>query len=333
MVAPVTAPRLKVAILDDYGHVALDAADWSPVAALADITVFDRPFTLDEAADALQDFEILCTLRERQPFPRSLIERLPKLRYICVTGKRYDTVDVAAATERGVLVTNTPVAGAGQGGVAELTWGLILAVARNIPREDHLMRQGEWQHGLGMTLRGKTLGIVGLGSIGADVARIGRCFGMNVIAWSPNLTTERAGEAGVTAVSKDQLFASSDVVTLHLALGDCTRHIVGATEIASMRASAILVNTARAGLIDEDALLRALETSKIAGAGVDVFSDEPLPRSHRFRTEDKAVITPHLGYYTHEMIGAYYTFAVENISSFIMKKPLRLVAESNPGIL
>jgi phosphoglycerate dehydrogenase-like enzyme len=320
---------MKIAILDDYLRLSQEVADWTDLRARAEVTVFDRPLGPPEvAAEALAEFEILCTLRERMPFPRDLIERLPRLRYLCVTGKRYDTVDVAAAAERGVLVSNTPVTGAGSGAVVELTWGLILALVRHIAAEDRMMRLGGWQHFAGTTLKGKRLGIVGLGGLGSGVARIGAAFGMEVCAWSPNLTEARAKAAGARLVSKAELFAESDVVTLHLALAPSTHGVVGAAEIGSMKASAVLVNTARAGLLDEEALLAALRAGRIAGAGLDVYSVEPLPEDHPIRSLPNVVITPHLGYFTREMLSSYYRDAVENIAAFLNGRPIRLVGPS-----
>jgi D-3-phosphoglycerate dehydrogenase len=320
-------PRHRIAVLDDYLRVSQSAADWSALAERAEIVVFDRPMTLDQAASDLADFDILCTLRERQPFPRALIERLPRLRYLCVTGKRYDTIDIAAAAERGVVVSNTPVSGAGAGGVTELTWGLIIALARHIATEGALMREGGWQHTVGSTLRGKRLGVVGLGGIGADVARIGAAFGMEVVAWSPNLTPERAQAAGVRGIGKIELFETSDVVTLHLALADSTRGAVGKAELGSMKPSARLVNTARAGLVDEAALVDVLERGAIAGAALDVFSVEPLPEDHVLRRLPNIILTPHLGYMTEEMLSSYYKDAVENICSYLDGAPIRVVSD------
>lgn len=319
---------MKIAILDDYLRLSQEVADWTGLRARAEVTVFDQPLDPQAAAEALADFEILCTLRERMPFPRDLIERLPQLRYLCVTGKRYDTIDVAAAAERGVLVSNTPVTGAGSGAVVELTWGLILALVRNIAAEDRMMRSGGWQHFAGTTLKGKRLGIVGLGGLGSGVARIGVAFGMEVCAWSPNLTEARAEAAGARLVSKAELFAESDVVTLHLALAPSTHGVVGQTEIGSMKASAVLVNTARAGLLDEEALLAALRTGRIAGAGLDVYAVEPLPEDHPVRSLPNVVITPHLGYFTREMLSSYYGDAIENITAFLDGRPIRLVGPS-----
>lgn len=317
---------MHIAILDDYLNLALKAADWSELSRRASITVIDRPFaTLAEAVSGLRDYDILCTLRERQPFPAELIEQLPQLKYLCVTGKRYDTVDVAAASRRGIIVSNTPVSGAGSGAVVELTWGLILSLARHIAVEDRMMRQGEWQHFAGTTLRGKTLGIVGLGGLGTGVAQIGKAFGMDVAAWSPNLTAERAAAAGVRQMSKEDLLRSSDVISLHLALAPSTHGIVGRNDIALMKPTAFLVNTARAGLLDEAALVEALQSGRIAGAALDVYSIEPLPGNHVLRSLPNVVLTPHLGYFTREMLSAYYTYAIENINAFLDGAPIRVV--------
>lgn len=317
---------MKIAVLDDYLRLSPSLADWSPLARRAEITVIDRPLPdIETAAEVLGSFDILCTLRERTAFPRRLIEQLPRLRYLCITGKRYDTVDIAACAERDIVVSNTPVAGAGAGSVTELTWGLILALARNIAFEDRHMRQGGWQHGAGTTLRGKTLGIVGLGGLGTDVARIGQAFGMDILAWSPNLTVARAEAAGASRVDKHELFARSDVVSLHLALADSTRGIVDNAAIMSMKPDGFLVNTARAGLVDEEALVAALIDKRIGGAGLDVYSIEPLPENHVMRTLPNVVLTPHLGYFTREMLAAYYSYAVENIVAYLDGQPIRVV--------
>jgi phosphoglycerate dehydrogenase-like enzyme len=318
---------MKIALLDDYLGLAPTLVDWTPVTSRATVDVIDRPLPdVKAAAAALAGYDILCTLRERTPFPGELIEELPNLRYICVTGKRYDTVDIKTAAKRGVVVSNTPVSGAGAGAVTELTWGLILSLARNIAFEDRHMRQGEWQHAAGNTLRGKRLGVVGLGGLGRDVARIGQAFGMQVQAWSPNLTDARAEEAGVARVTKHALFATSDVVSLHLALAQSTRGIVDKAAIDAMKSSACLVNTARAGLLDEEALIAALKEQRIKGAGLDVYSLEPLPEDHVLRSLSNVVLTPHLGYFTQEMLTAYYTYALENIIAFLDGAPIRVVS-------
>ncbi|WP_201835695.1 D-2-hydroxyacid dehydrogenase family protein [Microvirga zambiensis] len=318
--------RLNIAVLDDYIGVSQTVADWEPLKARANVVVFSRPLSVpEEAARELADFDIICTLRERMPIPASLIERLPRLKYIVVTGKRYDTVDVAAAAAHGVTVSNTPVSGAGSGGVAELVWGLILSLARHISSEDRMMRQGEWQHQAGTALGGKTLGILGLGGLGRRVAEIGKVFGMTVQAWSQNMTDEQAAAAGARRVSKEELFATSDVVTIHLALSDRTRGIVGAPELRAMKPTAFLVNTARGAIVDEKALVDVLRAGSIAGAGLDVYEQEPLPVDHPFRSLPNVVITPHLGYFTREMLGTYYGDAIRLIEAFLDGRPERVV--------
>jgi phosphoglycerate dehydrogenase-like enzyme len=317
---------MNIAVLDDYLSVSQRFADWSRIHARADVTVFTRPLRVpDEAASTLAKFDILCTLRERMPIPRALIECLPRLKYIVVTGKRYDTVDVAAAAERGILVSNTPVTGSGSGAVVELTWGLILALARHIASEDRLMRSGGWQHQTGITLKGRKLGVVGLGGLGQGVARIGAAFGMEVVAWSPNMTDERAAAAGARHVTKEELFATSDVITLHLALAESTVGVVGAPELARMKPTAYLVNTARGALVDEGALVETLRAGRIAGAGLDVYATEPLPLDHPLRGLSNVVLTPHLGYFTQEMLTTYYSDAIAAIEAYLDGTPIRVV--------
>jgi len=323
----IPAKKMKIALLDDYLGLATHLVDWSGVGDRATLDTVSHPLTsIEAAAEALAEYDILVTLRERTAFPAALLERLPRLRYLCVTGKRYDTVDVAAAAKYGVIVSNTPVSGAGAGAVTELTWGLILALVRNIAHEDRHMRQGGWQQGAGNTLRSKTLGIVGLGGLGREIAQLGQAFGMQVQAWSPNLTEARAAQSGARLVSKQQLFATSDVVSLHLVLGPTTAGIVDKAAIDAMQPTAWLVNTARAGLVDDAALLDALRNYRIRGAGLDVYAIEPLPREHVLRTLTNVVLTPHLGYFTEEMLSAYYRYALENIEAFLNGKPIRVVS-------
>lgn len=315
---------MKVALLDDYIGVSLQSADWSKVRERADIVVFDRPLGVpDEAAAALSDIDVICTLRERMAIPASLIERLPKLKYIVVTGKRYDAIDVAAAARRGIPVSTTTVGGgAHPGAVVELVWGLILSLARQIPREHASMQSGGWQTTIGTALAGKTLGIVGLGNLGAGVAKVGKAFGMDVIAWSPNLTDERARAAGARRVEKRELFSTSDVVSLHLVLSEMTRNIVGKPDLGAMKPTAFLVNTSRAGLVDEGALLETLAQRRIAGAALDVFSTEPPPRDCPFRSLPNVVLTPHIGYFTREQLARYYGEAAEAILAFLEGRPV-----------
>ncbi|MGV1822395.1 D-2-hydroxyacid dehydrogenase family protein [Agrobacterium tumefaciens] len=318
--------KMNVAILDDYLGISQEVADWGPLRSRANIVVFDRPLAVsEEAARELADFDVICTLRERMPIPADLIVRLPRLKYIVVTGKRYDTVDVVAAARQGILVSNTPVIGKGAGGVAELVWGLILTTTRNIASEDRVMRGGGWQTRAGMTVGGKVLGILGLGGIGQRVAEIGQVFGMKVQAWSQNMSEEQAASAGAVLVSKEALFATSDVITVHVALSERTRGIVGPTEIQSMKETAYLINTARGAIVNEAALLAALEARTIAGAGLDVYEHEPLPVDHPFRSLGNVVITPHIGYFTKDMLGTYYQDAVRLIGAFLDGRPDRIV--------
>jgi phosphoglycerate dehydrogenase-like enzyme len=261
-------------------------------------------------------------MRERTPFPRSLIERLPKLKLLVTTGKRNASVDMAACKERGVTVCGT--AGS-EGSTIELAWGLILSVVRGIPREDRALRAGRWQIKVGMELRGKTLGVLGLGRLGSQVAQIGRAFGMNVIAWSQNLTTERASAAGAELVTKQALFERSDVVTIHLVLSDRTRKLVGRDELARMKKTAYLVNTSRGPIVDETALIAALESGQIAGAGIDVYYVEPLPPDDPILQAPNTVLTPHIGYVADASYSTFYRETVEDIAAWLAGKPIRIV--------
>jgi phosphoglycerate dehydrogenase-like enzyme len=315
----------KVAILDDYQRVALRMADWQPVASLCSVESFARHLgTVEEAADALAGFEIVCLMRERMPFPRALIERLPFLKFLVVTGSHNRTLDLQAAAERDVTVSHTRGAGT-EHSTVELTWALILSAARHVAREDQAMREGQWQSTIGTTLHGKTLGVLGVGRLGSLVARIGHAFGMNVIAWSPNLTPERAAAADALWVSKADLLGQSDVLSIHLVLSDGTRGLVGANELALMQRHAILVNTSRGPIVDEAALLQALLQKRIAGAALDVFDQEPLPPSHPLRGLENVVLTPHLGYVSYESYGIFFEDMVENISAYLSGAPIRLL--------
>lgn len=318
---------MKIAILDDYQNLALDLADWSEVRARAELTVFDRPFADEaEAATALAPFDALCIMRERTPFPRSLLGRLPKLRFISSTGARNNGLDLAAAAERGVVVSHTgggPVADA----TPELAWGLLLAVARDLAGADRRMRQGAWHGGLarGRTLGAKRLGIVGLGKLGARVAAFGKAFGMELVAWSTNLTAEKAAAAGARLVSKDELFSTSDAITLHLVLSPRTRGIVGRAEIARMKPAAILINTSRGPLVDEAALIEALAERRIGGAGLDVYDREPLAKDHPLRRLENVVLAPHLGYYAEEVLRVFHADSVANVLAWMAGTPIRLL--------
>jgi len=318
---------VKIAVLDDYQNRALAFADWSKVREKAEITVFDRPFSDQaEAAKALAPFDVLCIMRERTPFPRALIESLPRLRFISSTGVRNNGLDLVAATERGIVVSNTgggPVSQA----TPELAWGLLLAVARDLVTADRIMRQGGWHQGVrgGLTLGGKRLGVVGLGKLGARIAAYGKAFDMDVVAWSTNLTADKAAAAGVKLVAKDELFATADAISLHLVLSPRSRGIVGRADLARMKPSAILINTSRGPLVDEAALIEALANKRIAGAGLDVFDREPLPADHPLRKLDNVVLAPHLGYYTDEVMRVFHGDTVENLLAWFAGAPIRLM--------
>jgi phosphoglycerate dehydrogenase-like enzyme len=313
----------RIAILDDYQHVALKMADWSRLPPECEPVVFDRNLaTEDEAARALADFDVLCLLRERMPMPRTLIERLPALKLIVVTGAHNRTLDLAAAKERGITVSHTR-GGDSQYATPELAWGLILSLMRHIPQEHQRMREGGWQETVGTALHGQTLSILGLGRLGSRMASIGRAFGMEVLAWSQNLTAERAEAAGATLVAKDELFARADVLTIHLVLGERSRGLVGAAELRRMKPSAVLVNTSRGPIVDEAALIAALERPHIRGAGLDVYDREPLPPDHPLRRLGNVVLTPHLGYVTEGTYRMFYADTVEAIAAWLAGTPVR----------
>lgn len=312
---------LKIAILDDYQKAALASADWSAVAARAEITMFSDHIDDREAlVRRLAPFDAICVMRERTPFPADLLDRLPKLRFIGSNAPHNAAIDLAAAKRQGIVVSST---GGRGNGAPELTWALILAAARRIPQETASVRAGGWQAGVGLDLAGRTLGIVGLGKIGRQVAAVGRAFGMEVIAWSDNLTDAAAAEAGVRRVGKGELFAEADWVTLHLVLSERTRGIVGAGEIARMKPSAWLVNAARGPLVDEAALIDALRRQTIAGAALDVFNVEPLPSDHPFRSLSNVMATPHVGFVTRDTYAAFHGETVENLLAWMNGAPIR----------
>jgi phosphoglycerate dehydrogenase-like enzyme len=314
---------MRIAVLDDYQRVALSFADWGQLGPDAKVDVFDRNLaTVEEAAAALEPYEVICLMRERMPMPRALIEKLPNLRLIIVTGARTHTIDFEAATGRGITVCHTHP-GESQHATSELAWGLILACARHIPEEHHRVSTGAWQETIGTVVHGKTLGILGLGKLGSRVAAIGHAFGMEIIAWSQNLTAERAEAAGARLVPKDELFAKSDVVTIHLVLSERTRGLVGARELGLMKPSAILINTSRGPIVDEAALINALRAGKIRSAGLDVYDREPLPPDHPLRTLRNVVHTPHLGYVTEGAYREFYPDMVENILAWGAHSPGR----------
>src|SRR3954454_4425896 len=318
--------RLRCAILDDYLNLALGIADWSKVTDRVDVTVFNQPFASEQAAaTALKDFEIICAMRERTPFPRSLFAALPKLKLLITSGMRNAALDMEAAKDQKVVLCGTQW---GRDPTAPLTMGLILELTRNIGRENARMHAGEpVQKLVGMEIEGRTLGVIGHGKLGSKVSALAKAFGMNVIAWSPNLTPERCKEVGVTYASKEELFKTADIITVHVVLGPRSRGLVGREDLARMKPTAYLVNTARGPIVDEAALLETLQQKKIAGAAIDVFSVEPLPIDHPFRRLDNLVLTPHLGYVTEESFRAHYSQMVECIGVWLWggEPPRRLV--------
>src|SRR6185503_1533153 len=314
---------MRIAVLDDYQGVAREMADWASLGTDCEVVYFREHFsTLEVLEEKLSPFEVVVAMRERTPFPRELLEKLPRLRLLVTTGKRNASIDVAAARSRGVTVCGTP---GSSGTTAELTWGLILALLRQIPREDRALRQGQWQTTVGLGLAGKTLGIIGLGNIGSQVAKVGAAFDMEVIAWSQNLDAERAGRAGAKRVERDELLARSDVVTVHLVLSERTRGLIGGRELARMKPTAFLVNTSRGPIVDEAALAEALKKGAIAGAGIDVYDTEPIAPNHPLLSAPNTVLTPHLGYVTRESYSAYFRGAVEDIAAWRRGAPVRVL--------
>jgi phosphoglycerate dehydrogenase-like enzyme len=318
--------RLKLAILDDYQGVALSMADWSALAPRVEIADFQDTLGEDEAlVQRLLPFSILCLMRERTPMPRRLIERLPNLRYIFTSGMRNRSIDLDACSERGIVVTGSPTL---DHPTAELTIGLMLALARQIPREDRSLHDGGWATVVGRALKGSTLGILGLGRMGLQVARLSRAFDMRVLAWSSNLTAERCAEVGVEfAGSKAQLLRESDFVSVHLMLGDRSRGTIGAAEFAMMKRSAYLINTGRAEIVDQPALIDALSNGHIAGAALDVYEQEPLPVDHPLRRLDRAILMPHQGYVVEQNYRLFFQHAVGNIRAWLDGKIINQVTD------
>jgi len=318
----------KVAILDDYAGLALDLADWSPVQTRSEVTVFDRHLSEAEAAEALRPFDVICTMRERMALPRTLIERLPNLKLITIVGLSLPNLDMAAASDCGVLVAHSDFANPRLRSVGdatpELAWGLLIATVRSLAEEHRRMRDGGWQSTTGMTLAGKTLGLLGLGRTGRRMAEYAKVFGMQVIAWSQNLTEEAAAAAGARRVEKVMLFEESDVVSIHLVLSERTRGLVGEAELALMKPHAYLINTSRGPIVDEAALLAALRTGRIAGAGLDVYDIEPPPPDHPLRRLSNVTLSPHLGYVTREMLGAFYADTIEAVVAWLDGTPIRI---------
>ena len=326
-----TKTKPRIAITDDSQNVAMSSADWSVLKNKADIIVFQKAFASEaDTAEQLKDFDIIVPMRERTAFPASLLGKLPKLRLIALTGGRAPTLNLEACTKHGILVCNT----GGQhstAATAELAFGLILACARRIPQADATMKNGGWHKGLdmGFSLSGKTMGIIGLGRLGSRVASYGRAFGMNVIAWSQNLTNEAADSGGAVRVDKHELFRLADIISIHMVLSDRSRGLIGRTELDLMKDNAILINTSRGPIVDHTALLKILESRRI-WAAIDVFDQEPLPIENSMRQTPNLVLTPHLGYSTSAVFAQFYGESVQNILAFLDQKPIRML---NPEAL
>jgi phosphoglycerate dehydrogenase-like enzyme len=312
----------KAAILDDYQDAASGLGDWDKLKDQVEFVFFTNHQTDEkEVADRLQDFDIVMMNRERTPFLKSQLDKLPNLKLLMTSGMRNFSIDIAAAQANGVVVCGTQSV---SNSTPELTWGLILSLARQIPKEDRLLREGGyWQTTVGKGLQGRVLGIVGLGRLGSMVAKVGVAFGMKIIAWSPNLTEERAAEHGATLATKEKLFSTADFVTLHMPLSDRSRGIVGAEDIAIMRSDSYLINTSRGPLVEERALVAALENNAIAGAGLDVYDVEPLPLDHPYRRLENTVLTPHLGYVVEDSYRQSHNQMIENIEAWIAGSPSR----------
>src|SRR6202790_3602539 len=307
--------KYKIAVLDDYQNVALESADWSVLGDRADISVFQDHLADPEALiERLQPFDVVCVMRERTPLPRNVIERLPNLKLIASTGAGNASIDVVAAGGHGIPVVHT---GYRSDPTIEFTWALILASARHIVTESNSVRSGGWQQTVGTDLRGKTLGVLGLGRIGSQVARVGSVFGMNLIAWSQNMTPDAAKAADATLVSKEQLFERADILTIHLVLSGRTRGLVGAAELEKMKPTAWLINASRGPIVEEQALVSVLRNKQIAGAAIDVFDVEPLPPNHPFRTLDNVLATPHVAYGTQGLYKTFFEDTVSNIRKWL----------------
>lgn len=312
---------VKIAILDDYADVSQKMADWSQLPGEFQPVVFiDNLVEHDPLVERLMNFEIICAMRERTPFPAELVERLPNLKLFITSGMRNKAVAFDALRAQGVVCCGTESPGTT---TFEHTWALILAAARGISHDDRMMKEGKWQTQIGVDLKGKTLGVLGLGKLGGFVSQVAPLFGMKVIAWSENLTQERCDEMNVEKVSKEELLKRSDILTIHTILSDRTRGLIGAEDLALMKSSAILINTSRGPIVDEEALLKVLQDRKIRGAAIDVFSQEPLPSNHPIRSLDNVLLTPHMGYVTEETYKLFYRQMVENILAWHKGEPVR----------
>lgn len=315
---------MKIAVLDDYQAVAKQFADWSALEAAHEVEIFRAHIGggRDAVVAALKDFDVIAAMRERTVFDRETLAGLEKLKFMVTTGMRNSSIDMEHLKARGIPCSGT---GGRTQTTPELAWGLILAVARNIPLEDNNMRTGQWQQTIGLDMEEKTLGIVGLGRLGREMARIGQAFKMNVIAWSQNLTDADAAEAGARRVDKAQLFAEADVVTVHYKHSERSTGLVGAADFAAMKPTGIFINTSRAAIIDMAALIETLQAGGIAGAGIDVYDDEPVPSDHPIRSCPRTVLTPHLGYVSHDTYRVFYSQTVEAIEAWLAGAPVRVI--------
>lgn len=319
---------MKLAILDDYQSVATKLVDWSTVDDLTVVPFHDHVFDEDELIGRLEGFDAVMRVRERTEFPRRVLEALPNLKLILATGMRNArSIDLAATDELGITVCTTDAL---HQTTVEVTWLMILALFRNFPQEYNSLRSGGWQHGLGCGLAGKTLGIIGLGNMGQPVARIGQGFGMNVVAWSPNLTPERTAPFDVECVAKEDLFTRSDVVSIHIPHADSTEGLVGAKELSLMKPTAFLINTSRPKLVDEEPFLESLVEKRIGGAGLDVFNIEPLPKDHPYRRLDNVIATPHVGFVTEENYRIFFEESLRNLKAYISGKPVNTIGGDTP---
>ena len=314
---------VQIAVIDDWQDVARDVVDWSVLDSLGEVTfVHDYPADNTVLAERLERFQVICVMRERTRFDEDLLQRLPNLKLLVTGGMRNAALDMPAAARLGIKVCGTD---SYKHAAPELTWALIMAATRNLLNEANALRTGQWQQGLGGDLHGRTLGILGLGSIGQKVAQFGQVFGMRVIAWSENLTAERAEQAGVTYVSKQELFEQADVLSVHMVLSERSRGLVDAQALAWMKPTALLVNTARGPIVDEAALIKALQKQQIAGAALDVFDQEPLPALHPFRTFDNVLATPHVGYVSLQNYEQFFSQMIEDIQACAAGEPVRLL--------
>ncbi len=315
---------LKIAVLDDFQNVALRLGDWHRLQPRGEVTVFTDNVTGDALFERLQSYDVVMVIRERTKFPKALIDRLPRLKLLVTAGMRNLGIDMEACKARGITVCGTDT---GSSPTAELAFGMLLGLSRNINAEEASLRAGKWQTDrIGFGVKGATLGIAGLGRLGSQMAGYGRAFGMDVIAWSQNLTAEKAAAGGALLVSKAELFQKSDFISLHLILSPRTQGVVGAAEIAAMKKSAFLINTSRAGLLDEASLIAALKEGRIAGAALDVFNDEPLPVDAAIQSAPNTLLTPHLGYATRDSYELYFPHCIEDIEGWLDGKPVRVLS-------